>query len=52
MELNEFAANYPELYAMLDEDIKYYIAANNMTGEESLSTWDNMVDNILNNYEQ
>jgi hypothetical protein len=52
MELNEFAANYPELYAMLDEDINHYIAESNMTGEESLGTWDNMVDNILKNYEQ
>lgn len=52
MELNDFAANYPELYAMLDEDVKHYIAENSMTGEESLGTWDNMVENILNNYEQ
>jgi hypothetical protein len=52
MELNEFAANYPELYAMFDEDIRYYIAENNMTGEESLSAWDNMVDTIVNSYEQ
>ncbi|MEL7648427.1 MAG: hypothetical protein AAGU76_10060 [Sedimentibacter sp.] len=52
MELDEFAANYPELYAMLDEDISHYISENNMTGEESLRTWDNMVDNILNNYER
>ncbi len=52
MELSEFAANYPELYAMLDEDIKYYIAENHMNGEESLGAWDNMVDNIFSNYEQ
>ncbi len=52
MELTEFAANYPELYAMLDHDVRYYIAENNMNGEESLSAWDNMVDNIVNNYEQ
>lgn len=52
MELSEFAANYPELYAMFDEDIRYYIAENNMTGEESLRAWDNMVDNIVNKYEQ
>lgn len=52
MELDEFAASYPELYAMLDEDIRYYIAENKMTGDESLRAWDNMVDNILNNYEQ
>lgn len=52
MELNEFASNYPELYAMLNDDIRYYIAENKMTGEESLSAWDNMIDNIVNNYEQ
>ncbi|WP_313344710.1 hypothetical protein [Sedimentibacter sp.] len=52
MELNEFAANYPELYAMLDEDVRYYVVENNMTGEESLRAWDNMVDNIVNKYEQ
>ncbi|MDF2586843.1 MAG: hypothetical protein K0S41_684 [Anaerocolumna sp.] len=52
MELGEFAANYPELYAMLEEDIRYYIAENNMNGDESLSAWDDMIDSILNKYEQ
>ena len=52
MELSEFAANYPELYAMLEEDIRYYIAENNMDGDISLSEWDNIIDAILNKYEQ
>lgn len=52
MELSEFAANYPELFAMFDEDIRYYIADNKMTGEESINVWENMVDNLVNKYEQ
>jgi hypothetical protein len=52
MELSEFAANYPELYVMLNEDIRNYIVENKMTGDESLRNWDNMIDNIVNNYEQ
>lgn len=51
MELYEFAANFPEEYAMLDETVRYTLAANNMTGEESLRDWDNMVDNLVRNFE-
>ena len=52
MELNEFASNYPEYYSMLNENVKYLIRSNNMTGAESLRDWDNMVDDILRNCDQ
>lgn len=51
MELYVFAANYPELYAILDETVRSTIVANNMTGEESLRDWDNMIDNFVNDFE-
>jgi hypothetical protein len=52
MELNEFADDFPELYAMIEQDVKNYIAENNMNGEESLNAWENMIENFVNNYEQ
>jgi hypothetical protein len=51
MELYVFAANFPELYAMLDDTVNCTIMANNMTGEESLRDWDNMIDNFVKNFE-
>lgn len=52
MELDEFAANFPELYAIIEQDVINYIAENNMNGEETLSAWDSMIDSFVNNYEQ
>lgn len=51
MELNAFAAEFPELYAMLDETVRSTIVTNNMTGEESLRDWDNMIENYVSNFE-
>lgn len=51
MELYAFASEFPELYAMLNETVRSTIAANNMTGEESLRDWDNMIDNFVSNFE-
>lgn len=52
MELNEFAASFPELFAMMDHDVRNYIAEHNMNGDESLSAWENMIDTFTKNYEQ
>lgn len=52
MELNEFAADFPELYTMFEQDVRDYIAQNTMNGEVSLSAWENMIESLLNNYEQ
>lgn len=51
MELYSFASEFPELYTMLNETVRSTIAANNMTGEESLRDWDNMIDNYVSNFE-
>ncbi len=51
MELYVFAANFPELYAMLNETVNCTIVANHMTGDESLRDWDNMIDNFIENFE-
>ena len=51
MELYAFASEFPELFAMLNETVRSTIAANNMTGEESLRDWDNMIDNFVSNFE-
>lgn len=51
MELSAFASEFPELYAMLYETVRSTIVANNMTGEESLRDWDNMIDNYVSNFE-
>jgi len=52
MELNEFAADFPELYEMFYEDIRYMIAEKKLTGRESLRDWDDMVDEVVRSYER
>lgn len=52
MELDDFSANFPELYAMMEEDVRYYIAENNINGEHTLKTWEDTIDNLVNYYEQ
>jgi len=52
MELNDFAANYPELYTSLNEYIRLTIENNQINGEVSLTNWDNMVDHIVSQFDQ
>ncbi len=52
MELLEFAEEYPEIYAMLNDNVIYIIDNNNMNGEESLLTLNNMIDSLLDQYEE
>ncbi|MTK08469.1 MAG: hypothetical protein F8N38_15465 [Hungatella sp.] len=51
MELDAFASEFPELYAMLNETVRITIVTNNMAGEESLRDWDNMIDNYVSNFD-
>ncbi|WP_077610608.1 hypothetical protein [Clostridium sp. Marseille-P2415] len=52
MDINEFAILYPELYSMIVEDVSYAVDMNQITGEESLRDWDNLVDSLVKKYEQ
>lgn len=52
MELLEFAEEFPEMYAMLNDNVNYIIDTNNMNGEESLLNLDNMIDSLVNQYEE
>lgn len=52
MELLEFAEEFPEIFAMLSDNVNNIINSNNMNGEESLVDLDNMIDNLLNQYEE
>ena len=52
MELLEFAEEFPEMYAMLNDNVIYIIDNNNMTGEESLLNLDNMIDTLLGQYDE
>ncbi|BCJ98586.1 hypothetical protein [Anaerocolumna chitinilytica] len=52
MELLEFAEEYPEIYAMLNDNVNYIIDNNHMNGEESLLTLNNMVDSLIDQYEE
>jgi hypothetical protein len=52
MELLDFAEEYPEIYAMLNDNVVYLIDNNNMNGEETLVNLDDMIDNLLNQYEE
>jgi len=52
MHLNEFAAIYPELYVMLRAEVRYMISENNMSGDESLNDWDDMVTDIVRNFNE
>ncbi len=51
MELLEFAEEFPEIYAMLNDNVRYIIDNNNMNGEESILNLDNMIDSLINQYE-
>lgn len=51
MELLEFAEDFPEMYSMLNDNVLYIIENNNMNGEESLLNLDNMIDELLDQYE-
>lgn len=52
MELLVFAEEFPEMYAMLNDNVNYIINSNNMTGEESIANLDDMIDGLLNQYEE
>lgn len=52
MDFDEFTINFPELYSMIDEDVRYAIEMYPLSGAESLRDWDNMVDTFVNKYEQ
>lgn len=52
MDLNDFAINFPELYLMIDEDVRYALTAYQITGDESLRDWDSLVDNLVQKYDQ
>ncbi len=51
MELLEFAEEFPEMYAMLNDNVNYLIDNNNMNGEETLLHLDDMIDGLLDQYE-
>lgn len=52
MDFEEFADNYPELYAMIDEDVRNAIEMYQITGDESLHDWDDLVEYLVIKYEQ
>ena len=52
MELYEFASDYPEIFDMINEDVRYIISENNMNGDESLRDMDTIIENMINNYEE
>ena len=52
MELLEFAEEFPEFYAMINDNVMYIIDNNNMNGEESLLSLDNMIESLVNQYEE
>lgn len=52
MELLEFAEDFPEIYTMLNDNVNDTIDYNNMNGEETLLSLDNMVDSLLTQYEE
>lgn len=52
MELLDFAEEFPEIYAILNDNVIYLIDNNNVNGEESLINLDNMIDSLLNQYEE
>ncbi|HEX3075313.1 MAG TPA: hypothetical protein VHQ24_00440 [Lachnospiraceae bacterium] len=52
MDFEEFTINFPELYSMIDEDVRYTIEMYPLTGAEPLRDWDSMVDTLVNRYEQ
>ncbi|MGN6712361.1 hypothetical protein [Anaerocolumna jejuensis] len=52
MELLEFAEEFPEIYTMLNDNVNDTIDYNNMNGEETLLSLDNMVDSLLTQYEE
>lgn len=51
MDFDEFTVYYPELYSMMDEDVRNAIESYPITGTEPLRDWDNIVDNIVSKYE-
>jgi len=52
MEIFEFAVDYPELFSMFREDVRYVIAEKKITVEVPLVFLDNMIDNLVRSYEQ
>lgn len=52
MELLEFAEEFPEMYAMLNDNVSYIIDNNNINGEETLLNLDNMIDSLVDQYEE
>ncbi|WP_033165446.1 hypothetical protein [Clostridium sp. KNHs205] len=52
MDLLDFAEEYPEIYAMLNDNVVYLIDNNNISGDETLTNLDDMIDNLLNQYEE
>jgi len=52
MDLDDFAVSFPELYLMIDEDVRLHLTSQQITGEETLRVWDGFVDNLVAKYEQ
>lgn len=52
MELLKFAEEFPDIYSMLNDNVSYIIDNNNMNGEESLLSVDDMIDNLVNQFEE
>lgn len=51
MELEQFAAEFPEFYAMLYDTVNSTINSYNMSGEDSLRNWDDMIDSFVRSLE-
>ena len=51
MDMNDFMVDFPELYAMIDEDVNNALTANQINKEASLEDWDNMIDSIVQRYD-
>lgn len=47
MDLNEFALSYPDLYRMLNNNVRNVIRDHNITGDLPLRDWDDMIDSVL-----
>ncbi len=52
MDFDDFTVYYPELYSMLDEEVSYAIDMYPITGEEPLQDLDDLIDDLVNKYEQ
>ena len=51
MDLLEFETQFPQVYAMFENNVTDMINAYSMNGNESLANWDQLVDYMMNQYE-